>query len=103
MGRPRVKPKIKKTTLKKNVECKLKECKVRFDQKVPWHDFCSSDCRIKYNSIVEEEVRKPQRKKERKLCHCGCGRPRGKGLHLLSEYCYRNADNWEDDLYSVHI
>jgi len=32
-------------------------------------------------------------KAERKSCHCGCGRPRGAYLHLLSDYCFRSRTN----------
>ena len=89
--------------LKKNLECMREGCKVRFDQKVSWHWFCSPRCRIKHNDVIEQKIRKPYRAKKRGKCRCGCGRPIGKGLHWLSEYCYRNGTCPSEDYHKMHV
>jgi len=88
--------------LKKDIECKRKGCKNRFDQRVWWHYFCSPKCRIAHNDIKEQAIRKPYRAKKRGKCHCGCGRPVGKGLTWLSEVCWRSGGCPSEDYHKTY-
>ena len=83
--------------------CAYRECETTFEPKVSWQIYCCTECRLKENTAIEETVRKPKRKEEGKLCHCGCGKPRGKGKTLLSEYCFRNGESGMEDWHSVHV
>ncbi len=38
-------------------------------------------------------------KSKGKFCSCGCGRPVGKGLRMLSSYCYEKGDDQSDMLF----
>jgi len=39
---------------------------------------------------------KSVRSRSTEKCSCGCGRPVGKGLRFLSEYCYKLKQNDEE-------
>ena len=49
----------------------------------------------------KDEIKKRRTSKKRKLCSCGCGRPVGEGLTMLSTYCFMNKQNDEEDWHSV--
>lgn len=84
-----------------NKVCAYGPCNETFTQRTAWHKYCSDRCRLVANDAREQGIRKPQRAIDRGLCHCGCGRTRGKDLTLLADWCWRNGD--DNDYNPIHI
>ena len=59
--------------------------------------FCSACSKERHKKRVREAYHK--KKEAKRLCSCGCGRPVGSNLSMLSDHCYHTMEG--DDEYSI--